>query len=190
MIVAIVEGHGDAEAVPTLLRRLLAEREVWRDIKSFRVKRQKVVKPGELERALAVAILDSDCEGVLVVIDADEDCPAVLGPALAIRAQEAVGHIPVGIVLANTEFEAWLIAGLAGLRGQRGIDDDARVDREPDTLASPKGVLDRLMRDRSYLETDDQAAFAARIDLDAARRASRSFRKLQKELERVVPVSQ
>ena len=185
MIVAVVEGHGDAEAVPVLIRKLLLERGAFADVKPHRVHRQKVTKPGEFEKAVQFASMHEGCTAILVVLDADDDCPAVTGPQLAQRAVAAVGHIPVGVVLANREFEAWILAGVIGVRGQRGIRSDAEPPPDPDSVGSPKAALEALMDPRTYLETDDQAAFAERLDLENARLNSRSFRKFEGEVLRL-----
>lgn len=185
MIVIIVEGQGDEEALPVLARKLLHERNSYPVIATHRVKRNKVVKPGELEKAVEFASLSPDCSGILVVLDADEDCPATTGPTLAARAIAAATHKTVGLVLANTEFEAWAVAGIEGLRGRRGVELDAACNGDPDAIPSPKGALERMMNGRSYLETDDQAAFAQLLDHSLARTRSRSFRKFERELLRV-----
>jgi Domain of unknown function (DUF4276) len=185
MIVAIVEGHGDAEAVPVLVRKLLLDHSDFDDVKPHRVHRQKVTKPGELEKVVEFASMREDCTAILVVLDADEDCPATMGPNLVARATTAVGHMPVGVVLANREFEAWILAGIAGARGVRGIAADADAPPDPDRVPSAKSRLQGLMGTRSYLETDDQAALAERLELSSARANSRSFRKLEKEILRI-----
>lgn len=185
MIVIIVEGQGDEEAIPVLVRKLLQTRGSYPTIATHRVKRNKVVKPGELEKAVEFASLDPACSGILVVLDADDDCPATMGPLLAARATGAATHKTVGLVLANTEFESWAIAGVEGLRGRRGVAPDAECIGDPDAITSPKGSLERMMAGRSYLETDDQAAFAQLLDHDLARTRSRSFRKFEQELLRV-----
>lgn len=72
-IVTIVEGHGEVEAVPILLRRIVeavapnANVEVTPPI---RVDRYKVVKPTELERAIELAARIATVDGyVLVLLD-------------------------------------------------------------------------------------------------------------------------
>jgi hypothetical protein len=185
MIVAIVEGHGEAEAVPVLVRKLALASNGYADVKSHRVKRQRIVRPGELEKALEFAAMQPDCSGILLILDADTDCPATLGPELLRRCEDTIGHLPVGVVLANHEFEAWILAGIEGIRGQRGIPVDASPPAAPDDFVSPKSALESLMGDRSYLETDDQAAFSERMDTDLAYARSRSFRKFDKETRRV-----
>jgi hypothetical protein len=187
MIGVIVEGQGDDEAVPVLARRIAAAHQIYPEISTLRVKRHRVVKEGELEKAITLVAMGSDCTGALVVLDADEDCAAILGPQLQARAAAAARHKVVGVSLAVTEFEAWAIAGIEGARGRRGIDPAAVCPfADPDRVSSPKGALERLMAGHSYLETDDQAAFAALIDIDLVRDRSRSFRKFEKELLRVL----
>ena len=187
MITIIVEGQGDAEALPVLARRVAASLDLYPQITAHRVKRHRVVKDGLLEKAVEFAALDDECSGVLVVLDADDDCPKTFGPLLATRAQAGATHKTVGLVLANGEFEAWALAGIEGARGKRGVDPTTTCPyRDPDAVRSPKGKLEGLMGGRSYLETDDQAAFAALLDIDLARQRSRSFRKFEKELQRLL----
>lgn len=185
MIVAIVEGKGDAEAVPVLVRRMAIAFGTYVDVRPHRVKRQRVVKPNEFEKVLEFAAMQPECCGILVILDSDDDCPVDLASDLAARAAVTVGHLPSSVVIANREFEAWILAGVEGIRGQRGVAISVDAPQNPDQIGSPKAVLDRLMA-RSYLETDDQAAFAERLDIDAASSRSRSFRKMRKEVARLL----
>ena len=53
-LIAIVEGHGDVQAVPVLLRRVLYEKLQIYDIEvapPIRISKNKLLKQGELERA-------------------------------------------------------------------------------------------------------------------------------------------
>jgi hypothetical protein len=111
LIVPIVEGQGEVEAVPILLRRVLHSQTAYSvDVRRpIRVKRNQVVKPGELERAIELAALQPNCRAILILLDADDDCPAVLGPELLLRAQAARPDVPCSVVLAKSEFEAWFV---------------------------------------------------------------------------------
>ena len=52
----------------------------------FRIKRNKIVQKGELERAINYGIRNRENIGaILVLLDADDDCPAFLGPQLKNR---------------------------------------------------------------------------------------------------------
>jgi len=87
----IVEGHGDVKAVPELLRRL--QRQLKRGLhlntpQPWRIGRYKLVQPGELEEAVErLARQLASPRAILVLIDADDDCPAELGPKLIARAK-------------------------------------------------------------------------------------------------------
>jgi hypothetical protein len=150
----------------------------------WRVKRQRVVKPGEIERAVQVAVAAREnASAVLVLLDADDDCPAELGPALVARCR-AVTALPVSVVLANRELEAWFLAGIDSLRGQRGIAPDAAWPGDPESPRGAKERLEDLMPGRSYLDTADQPALMALFDIAAARARCASLDKLMRDLER------
>ena len=188
-IAAIVEGHAEVESVPLLLRRIFAQLGVS-DIqvaRPFRVKRNRVVKAGELERAISQTIRDrAEVRGIMVLIDSDDDCPAELGPQLLDRAKTTT-PIPVSVVLANREFECWFLGSKASLRGIRGIIDNATAPLNPETIRGAKEHLTRNMtRGRRYLEVDDQATFADKFHLDEARKSCPSFDKCFREAERLV----
>ena len=54
-IACIVEGHGDRDAVPIVLRRIAVNLQVpvaVNVVASLRTPRSKLIKPGELERAV------------------------------------------------------------------------------------------------------------------------------------------
>lgn len=189
LVAPIVEGHAEVESVPLVLRRIFAELGVS-DIqvaRPFRVKRNRVVKPGELERAISQSIRDRDnVGGIIVLIDSDDDCPAGLGPHLFERAK-AVTHLPVAVVLATREFESWFLGAKESLRGINGISQDATAPLNPENIQGAKERLTRNMTGaRRYLGVDDQPTFAEKFDLRAARRSCPSFDKCFREVERLV----
>lgn len=100
------------------------------------------------------------------------------------RAQESAG-LPVAVVLAVREFEAWFLAGLESLRGALGIPDRATYDGDPEEPRGAKGQFERVLG-RPYLDVDDQVRFVSRIDPAMVRANSPSFDKLVRELERLV----
>jgi len=183
-IVPIVEGHGDAEAVPVLLRRIFAQVQAYHVevARPFRVKRNRVVKPGELERALLQAARDrTNAASVLVLLDADDDCPAKLGPELLARCQQTT-NLPVAVVLANKEFEAWYLGAKESLRGLRGIRNSAVAPSAPEEVRDAKRALSENMEEGRYLEVDDQPALASQVDISLARQRCPSFDKLVREV--------
>src|SRR5215469_12294378 len=95
-IATVVEGHGEVESVPILLRRFASNWDPTVGFQTFspvRVSRSKIIKAGELERAAKLASLKAEGCGVLVIIDADDDCPADLGPQLLARARTVVDDV-------------------------------------------------------------------------------------------------
>lgn len=187
----VVEGHGDVEAVPVLLRRVLSEMDASlspRIARPIRTPRYKLVKEEEIERAvtLAAAAAGNPC-AVLVLVDAEDDCPATLAPRLLERARARLKHIPVAVVVVKFEFEAWFLAAAESLRGNRGLKRDLESPSDPEGVRGAKEWLERHMEEgRRYSETIDQAPLAAQMDLSLARRRSSSFDKLWRELDRLL----
>jgi Domain of unknown function (DUF4276) len=191
-IIAIVEGHGEVQALPVLLRRL----QNWRApqvstnvLSPIRVRRDRFLnRSEEFDRVLALAAAKCGADGwILILLDADDDCPAELGKDLLARAQERVPHRRLSVVLANREYEAWFIAAAVSLSGHRGFStnaNDAVADAEGPRDA--KGWIRARMSSGVYGETTDQAAFSAMFDLQQAFDRSRSFRKLCKEWQSAI----
>jgi hypothetical protein len=75
----IVEGHGEVAAVPVLLHRLgqASDPNLYLNVlRSYRVGRYKLAKPGELEATVEeVARRIEVPRAILTLIDAEDDCP-------------------------------------------------------------------------------------------------------------------
>lgn len=100
LILPIVEGIGETESVPLLLRRILAESgELAIGIaRAYRVKRLRIVRAGELERTIQTAkAVRGGVAGILLILDSDDDDPGVLTPELRSRGA-AVAAGPFGVV--------------------------------------------------------------------------------------------
>ncbi|NBD35623.1 MAG: DUF4276 family protein [Chloroflexi bacterium] len=187
VIVPIVEGHAEVAALPILMRRLVAQLERYEIhiARPVRVKRYQVVRPGELERALTLAQRRPEgCDAVLCLLDADDDCPKELAPRLIDRAQSASADLPVAVVLAKSEFEAWFVGSLESLRGVRGITEIAMAPEQPEAIRDAKGYLShQMIPGRRYVEVDDQPALAKHFDLALARHRCPSFDKLFRDVQ-------
>src|SRR5215208_56835 len=100
-LTCIVEGHGEIDAVPAAIRRIAQELDpglVVRIHQPFRVPRNKLVKEGELERAVELAARRAGRDGaVFIVLDSDDECPAILGPALLARARRVRSDLPISV---------------------------------------------------------------------------------------------
>jgi len=111
-IASIVEGHGDVAAVPILLRRLAREAGLptVNAPRPIRIPKTKLVRPDgtvnddELGRAVLLAasrLPDPGTGGVLVLLDADDSCPAVIAPRILEAARAARSDVAIAVVLAK-----------------------------------------------------------------------------------------
>jgi hypothetical protein len=182
----IVEGHGEVEAFPIVVRRLLEQQGIV-DLeipRPFRLPKGKMQKPAELARAVEFVARKTGPDGaLLVLVDADDDCPAQLGPQILQQVKKARSDRPASVVLAKREFEAWFLGAADSLRGLRGLPLDLAAPESPESVRDAKGWLGSKMP-TGYSETVDQPAFASIFDLQAAERLP-SFAKLKRDLIRI-----
>ena len=181
IIPPIVEGQGEVVAVPLLLRRLMDEAQAWglEVGRPHRRQRTQLVKKDSLQRAVRIAALQDSCAAILVLFDADDDCPKELAPTLEVWAREAAGGKPCAVVMANREYEAWFLASIEALRGRASLLLDATSHHEPEVPRDAKDQLElRMPRGASYSATVDQPVLTAHLDLESAYRGCRSFRRL------------
>lgn len=185
MIVPIVEGQSEVRAVGPLTRRVLFDLGVFHVsvAKPFRVKRNRVVRPGELERTIVQAERSRPgASAIMVLLDADTDCPALLGADLRTRAQASTS-LTSSVVFPMVEIEAWVLAGIESVRGVRGIAVDAMPPSDPEAVRDAKGALsDRMGGSRGYVATDDLPAFFDAVDLNLVASRSASFEKFRRDL--------
>lgn len=185
----IVEGHGEEQALPVLLRRILAAHRpdcILGGPRPLRLGRGKLLKGNELERSVELMARRVAPRGaILILVDADDDCAARMGPSLLERAQKVRTDMPMSVVLAVREFEAWFLAGAGSLKGLRGLSPSVASPAAPESIRGAKEWLTQNRVDgRRYHETLDQAALAAQLSLDEAMGAS-SFDKLVRDVLRL-----
>ena len=104
VIIAIVEGVGEVQAVPILIRRIadaIVPGTVPRVPKPIRVNRDRLLKEGELERYVDLAARQSGADGrILILLDADDDCPRERAPTILQRAKATRSDRRIRVVLA------------------------------------------------------------------------------------------
>jgi hypothetical protein len=171
----VVEGHGEVQSVPILVRRIAQNLDPGLILSiphPIRISKMKLLRPNELERAVRLAALNVEGDGgILVVLDSDDDCPAQLAPMLQARIQEGRPDLPSAIVLAKCEFETWFLASAESLRGHRTLAADLQAPPDPEAIRGAKEWLEKRSAQGRYAPTVDQASFAATFDLALARRA-------------------
>jgi len=187
-IVPIVEGHGEVVAVPILIRRIAASMNVFDVVvkKPIRVPKHKLQKTGELERTLDLAIQKAEgaC-GIFILLDADDDCPGETAPALLTRAREAWPDVPIQVVLAKMEYEAWFLGAIDSLAAERQPELRPVRDYNPEAIRGAKEKLEVILGTH-YSETVDQPTYTSLFDLDEARGNCPSFDKCRRCLENLL----
>ena len=169
-IFSIVEGKGDADATPMLILRVLAAQNASDRAQPGKAQHEHkgtLLKRGELERIARTLLQKARGDArVLLLIDADDDCAATLGPKLQDRLDREFGTGVCAAVVAVREYENWLIADEAALDAKRTL-SDRRTDG------------------RSYRPTADQAHLTAQVNVETVRQHCRSFDKLWREIARL-----
>jgi hypothetical protein len=211
-LVLLVEGHGDVEAAPVLLKRLLNESGafdvVLPDPAPLRVGEYSRISKnefGQWRRLLRVAAKRKNVGGCLLLLDGDSRMKVDGQPFCAMRAARRLADearkvgggsvFSVALVFACMEFESWLIAGAQSLAGKRF--EDGRIEF-PETITGipsnpesaprdAKGWLRGLMKKTGYSATRDQAELTRLVDLDLIRqKGMRSFRRLESAIDGLV----
>ncbi|MCT9107032.1 DUF4276 family protein [Streptomyces mirabilis] len=188
VIASVVEGDGEIQALPKLLHRIAGDLDIWHisTPRPARVPRSQLVKAGGIENAVLkqAEFVRGHAGGVLVLLDADDDCPASLGPTLLARAQDACHGVPVAVVLPSREYEyeyeSWFLAAADSLAGVRDFLASMTAPAQPDTTPrDAKGWLTyQRGKHRPHSPTADQAPLTSAMSLTLARANSPSFDKL------------
>lgn len=189
-IVCIVEGDGEVQALPVLLRRLTESRGTY-DIDipmPIRVRRDQFLqRADEFRGKLLLADAKAGTSGtVLILLDADDDCPVTLATKVTQNAAVVLPNSRVCVVIANREYEAWFLAGAASLAGKRGLREDLASPLNPDGMRDAKGWLSEHIQNYRYHPVSDQPALTACLDIELAAQGSRSLRKLIKTFDDIV----
>lgn len=204
-VAVIVEGFGDAAAVPILLRRIWSEllsRSFIDVLYPIRIPRSKLTKydsqqnavlpnEAELGRALELAMgkieaqSDNPLPGlILILFDANGDCPAILAPAILQCAAARAPGCDVVCVLPKPEYETWFVGVAESLRDYLSLSPNESIPEDPEGQKKRKGWIGKRFKNVRYSETADQPALTACMNLDLCRKRCPSFDKLCRELEK------
>ena len=206
-VAPIVEGETEERCIKILLSR------IWRDLlhsaeveplavlEPIPANRSSLVKEGHPElgqmverafRVLRARLRHSDADRgfVLLLIDADEACPAKLGPELLKRARASRTDADIVCVLAKRELENWFKAAATSLAGVIGLPDDLTVPVNPEDGSGDRWLtrqMQRKDRTRKYTKPVDAIDLSRRMALQECRDNAPSFAKLCRELEARLP---
>lgn len=179
-IVPIVEGHGEVESVPLLVRRVLQEELQRYDILPAKAINTKG-KGTLMHRIKNFLSLAAGGDAVLVVFDADEHCALELVKEICDSCRGISASTPVAVVCAVRAYEAWLLASIETV-----FPGQATMSSKPETLPNPKSALRDIAPDGRYRETEHQVRLTSRIDIDIASANSRSFRRFCHAIKELV----
>lgn len=195
-IISIVEGDGEVAAFPILLRRIsgwLTPQVPINVARPIRVRRDQFLNRDDIfsKQLLLASKLCVSPGWIVILLDADDDCPQDLATDIYARAKLILPDREISVVLANHEYEAWFVAAAASLGGKRGFVVPAIIP-EAEILRGPKQWVSKQIPQGAYHEVVDQPALSAAIDLTLAHKNSRSFRKLcsdwTKLIKTVIPI--
>ena len=159
-IVPVVGGDGDVAALPGLLARILLENNNRPDVLVAQGKSGVVKANGrpnlvnKLDKFLQHAQNKPDCDAILVLLDADNDCPVDLGQQLSQRSEQIGTKCPVRIVCARRSYESWFLASLDTVKGKSVIPDTAALSGDAEAVPNPKQWITALLpQGQAYKET-------------------------------------
>jgi hypothetical protein len=174
-IAPIVEGHGEVQALPLLLRRMATGMTRAANLRlnpalrvkvgSFRNDEFYFSKYVELAARKAKQWPNS-C--VLILLDCEDDCPAELGPELLKKAKVCRSDVRMVVILAHREYETWFLAAARSLRGTCGLPSDLDPPPDPESIRDAKGWLSMKMGS-PYIETYHQPRLTEAFVLEEAR---------------------
>ena len=190
-IIPIVEGHGEVKAVPILILRIVNHLKLCEYVdvrRPIRVQRNKIAKSQILEKYIHLA---AQIAGILVLLDADQDCPMSLAATLLERARRTRSDRTIKVVLAKTEFESWFLAAAPSIQcdsspasalwtarcaGRRGIRLGCMSPPDPEAIRDAKRWLtDQMPSGYRCSPTADQLS-CTRQPLSSAHSVSRHRR--------------
>ena len=155
-IASIIEGKGEVEALPKLIYNVvmaLTPDSYPIVLRPHRVPRDRLLTvPGLLEYHCERAFAEAGPNARLIImLDADDDCPAELGPCLRQRIGSRFSGELFSVSIANREYENWFIASLETIAGEIGVIQDTQVPDNIEGIRGAKEWISRHMPSGGYL---------------------------------------
>jgi hypothetical protein len=185
-LLPIVEGQGDMQAVPVLLRRILEHHKHFDvtvlppqkrgDLPKIKANFENYFKIAIKENAAIIWIIDFDC--------ATCDCVAEEAEQLYQRANAIYPYKPFKVVFMVKEFETLFLAEPNATRSVlKEIPKATTFPEDPETIRGAKEWLSKAMPSGyAYKETVHQVKLSAAVDLNHLRESSASYRHLEKSI--------
>jgi hypothetical protein len=143
---------------------------------------------------LLYAAAQTECSGILILLDPEDTCPRQEAFDLATQIHELHLIFPVAIVFAHREYEAWFLARLATLSGKCDLEDQLVYDENVEQRRGVKEWLSTHMKKqpypKRYKETLHQEALTKHIDINLAITRSRSFQRLVHAIQELIEMAE
>lgn len=184
----IVEGEGDALALPVLVRKILnanalhhiqltGKPQISGDIRKVFKRLGDFMRYGFKNACPILWVLDCDDK-----IDDIVGCPVrhVSNLRAAMKQQQIHRPQPMEFAFFTKEFESLFLAEKNAIKDFYRLPDALEIDADAPLRRDAKGEISKLLgKERGYKETIDQAKLAARLDLATCRAVSRDYRHLE-----------
>lgn len=195
MIYSFVEGHGEVQAFGNLLSRL------WRDVnpeihKVFPTpeRHTKIHSHEGIEKLIKLARARREISGLILLKDADDDCPKEFAPQMSSFIESLKPPFPVAYVLMYREYETLFLAVGNYLAGKElkyetssriTLNPIFKVDFNPESKRDAKGALDDLFPgNKIYKPSLDQLPMTRLIQFEWLREAKLPcFESLERALK-------
>lgn len=189
-VLPIVEGQGDAAAVPVLIRRVAADHGIHDleiltphrrgDLPKIRGRLGDFLEAARLESAPVLWVLDYDCQDSI-------DIAADL-TQLAEQTEQLAPDMQVRYSFMVKEFESLFLFDEGTTRRVfRDIPADVTFPSEPEEVRGAKEWLSKARpKGQAYKETTHQEKLAAQLDLAVLRQRSPSFVRFEAALLELV----
>lgn len=185
-VLPIVEGQGDATAVPALMRRVAAEHGIHNleiltphrrgDLPKIRSRLSDFLEAARLENAPVFWVLDYDCQGC---VDVDADMAQ-----LAAESERLAPDMQIKYSLIVKEFESlFLVDEPTTRRVFKDIPAEITFPDKPEEVRGAKEWLSKARpKGQAYKETTHQEKLASQLDLTVLRHRSPSFVRFEAAL--------
>ncbi len=188
----VVEGYGEESAFPNLMNRLLHNHfqryDIFTNVPKNAKGRYQLTQVGGFEKYIHHCIRIDKAHGILILLDADGDCPINLAQDFHKRVQQMNIHIPIAFVCAKCEYEAWFLANIDILVQKGYLREGASYPL--DKIEEKRGVKEWLSANmpegRRYRETIDQLKMTQHINIEQTAQLSRSFRRLMHAIQELI----
>jgi hypothetical protein len=189
-IAPIVEGHGEVQALPVLLRRLASVVTPEIDLRlnpALRVKVGSFLDEKDVRyfaRHIELACRKAKAwpkSCVVILLDCEDFCPAELGPKILQRALNCRSDIAFVVILAHREYETWFLTAAESLRGVCGLPNDLCAVPKPEAVRDAKRWLSSKMP-VPYNEPEHQPRMTEAFSFEQAMQSqsfNRAFNKLK-----------